>query len=739
MANVARRRAGENGSISEHDCSASVPLPSDEARRAPTHAAGSCHLATCDRSDVVADGSDAPARWYDGAASPLGAIGDHDRKAGFERAFADAVARTTFLVETARMYRRALAARRTAKLAAGEPVQTRKRKSECKPRPDPQDLDRLIQNAKAERCLAALRWSGGDGPMEILPAAVPRQMAGAEAPNPNILRKGESVKGLLVGGAVNGVYRPTVRIVGFRSRESRNLGLLCARLPKGKKMRVGNDKANLRRGGRYSCLSRGEAYVRLGTEFLAAWRVELDSTFEGGVEDLRRRLLAVGLPWLPHLVVYEPGPLGEIVRPHLYFLLPPESAVWNQAAKPLCRKRPRALFRAIHRGLTDILMPVGADPGGLSNPHHGKNPLSHYWHVAELETAVYPTMSMWAQARRCDGSRALRLGANVEQMLRAKAAAEASRIGHDASWSNELFSTLRGACFAQIAAWKASEDPRYSMGIDDRDHLTRSLLTALGPRCADARDPAHAARVLDKVAPWVAKHWIPRNPTPTARGRDAHLIDVGMAMDERQAVAGSETARMRREASVQAILTVLRSMGEGKVAADKKSVATAARVSLSTVQRCWATANARLESEAEALRCGSDRPLRKHDQTNDGFLSIQRLTTPPDAFVDLASSSSNEPCADAMPTVACPEVLPAARSLVRETGPVAGTSVDSPRSRPIRGSRTAVGIAEILVRVAPGGSHVVVADQEPAPAPDKTLAISALFAGRVTRRWRSPL
>ena len=517
------------------------------------------------------------ARWYAGAGTVHGAMDDHDHDAPFATQFADGSARTYDRLDAGRTGRYRLAQRRADMLARGETPPTRKRKGPRKPRPDPLDLDRLIQTLKAERHLAALRWKGGDGPLEVLPA--------------------DAEDGFLVGGPVNGTDRPTLRIRGFRSRDHESLGLYCAHLPAGRGMRVGASKDRLCKGGSYSCLTRDEAYARMNDRWWSAFPVDLDTTFDG-LEDLRRRVLSTGCPWLPTLVVYHPGPKGEVVRPHLYFQLPAGSAVWNAPDDPRCSVKARSLFRAVHRAIVDLLMPVGADPGGLSNPHHAKNPLSPRWSVATLDEPVYPTMTQWAQARRCDGSRILRLGVSQEQMLRTKAAAEASRVGKDATWSNSLFSETRRACFAQIGAWKAAKDPRYSIGVVGRKRLCQSLLDALGPRCDESSDPAYAAYVLDRVAPWVARAWDgQRDLVPVARGRDAHLLDAGMVLEERQSMAGAVTSRARRDASLEAVLRVLRGMG---AAASKAAVAKASGLGLSTVKRRWTDATTALRAGAEA-------------------------------------------------------------------------------------------------------------------------------------------
>ena len=71
-------------------------------------------------------------------------------------------------------------------------------------------------------------------------------------------------------------------------------------------------------------------------------------------------------------------------RPHLLWLIA-ESVCFTEKGN----KRPQSAWKNALKGLTAKLLPIGADPGGVANPHRHKNPLSPLWDRRILASEPY--------------------------------------------------------------------------------------------------------------------------------------------------------------------------------------------------------------------------------------------------------------------------------------------------------------------------------------------------------------
>ena len=79
-----------------------------------------------------------------------------------------------------------------------------------------------------------------------------------------------------------------------------------------------------------------------------------------------------------------------------------------------------------------------ADPGGLANPYHGKNPLSPHCHYTIINDAHFPTLSEYLAG----------LDINLDRVLMARkmSVAQMTNAGFDFGQSNSYFSTVSKVC-----------------------------------------------------------------------------------------------------------------------------------------------------------------------------------------------------------------------------------------------------------------------------------------------------
>ena len=136
-------------------------------------------------------------------------------------------------------------------------------------------------------------------------------------------------------------------------------------------LRAGDSKEQLLAWGS-KLLLLDQRYLSFNQDMRSIIRIDLDRTFDSW-DALRAAIQAAGVP-PPNLAVAHVEADGRVVHPHGYWLL----------AQAVCctahgRRRPQRLLRAIECGLVEVLRPIGADPGGLSNSFTGKNPLSPFW------------------------------------------------------------------------------------------------------------------------------------------------------------------------------------------------------------------------------------------------------------------------------------------------------------------------------------------------------------------------
>jgi hypothetical protein len=129
------------------------------------------------------------------------------------------------------------------------------------------------------------------------------------------------------------------------------------------------------------------AYFSFGQRCKDMFRIELDKAWPS-VAAFKSALFHSDLPFLPHIAawIFDDRLPGHVLNPHLYFVLPEGHAVWSDEYQ-------QRLMRAVIAGLTKMLLTLGADPGGLANPWHGKNPLSVHCDYEIIQDDHFPMLS----------------------------------------------------------------------------------------------------------------------------------------------------------------------------------------------------------------------------------------------------------------------------------------------------------------------------------------------------------
>ena len=289
------------------------------------------------------------------------------------------------------------------------------------------------------------------------------------------------------------------------------LRLWVQKLPKAKTLKVGHDKERVTRA-RSKLLGLREPYVVGDRDMLGFIRVDIDACFgksapgaryklaDEGWDELEARMETSSVP-MANIGVggcVDAGDFGNaVVRPHLIFLL--KDSVY---CGPKAQVKFRAKFEGVARRIVAAMIPLGADPGGLSNGCKSKNPLSPRWShrimreepwtLDELETALPISVSQ----------------RQLERKYAAYLAARAPKAGvapdhADPTLASESNQAHRFMCRGAQAAVR-----RYR-ATGTFDQFRAYVLELAMEVCPD---PASASRKADYVAPWTWKHFLGRVP-----------------------------------------------------------------------------------------------------------------------------------------------------------------------------------------------------------------------------------
>jgi hypothetical protein len=311
-------------------------------------------------------------------------------------------------------------------------------------------------------------------------------------------------------------------------------------------------------------------------------RIELDSTFASWGHLAQELLDILGPNLMPHFGTAYVRANKEVVRPHLTWLLPFGNGIrWDDGAW----EAPKRLYKAVARALCGVLLPLGADVGGLSNPLRVKNPCSPHWGVGIFNESNPLTLGEIAEL--------LSPLPSMSELRRKAAVVMAAAEGVNSCESNSAFSEFQRVAFATVRAWHDTQDLRLT--LDDRDALRAELFREIGPGAraafAHGMKPRQAMAILGHVVRYVAEHFDPER-MQGARPNRGCLRESLRGVDDlsaRQRAGQEHVAQARRETSLTRIAAAIRACG-GLDAATTAAVARAAGVSQRTVQRRWADA-----------------------------------------------------------------------------------------------------------------------------------------------------
>ena len=336
--------------------------------------------------------------------------------------------------------------------------------------------------------------------------------------------------------------------------------LFVASTPRAARLRTGDTKAVVDRVGQ-KLLALDSAYVDASKSLRRVLRVEVDRGFAGGVAELAVAIAACGVS-LPNFVVGHVDGAGRLLNPHLLWLIG-DSVVFTHKG----RTAPQALWKAVLRGLTAGLLPVGADPGGIANPLRVKNPLSPLWHSRVLAEEPY-TLAPDTRAG-APGLMALTPGLDLNgasAVLQDAATARRGRLSvadHPdpavVSQSNTVFRHLSGMARDRIAWYR-------DQGNGTQDAFLQELLAEMerivpGGHSAERQ----AVATAKSVARWTWDHFRPRTRCSTPEERHT-----------RQATGQAKGAATRRDATLCVLVEATWKLDRGRQAPTQVAVAAAA-------------------------------------------------------------------------------------------------------------------------------------------------------------------
>lgn len=370
---------------------------------------------------------------------------------------------------------------------------------------------------------------------------------------------------------------------------------------KAKHLRGGVSKDVMASLGPNKILAMDSAYIEGNREMISLVRIDLDMVFPTpghAIAAIRDVVDAGDLPCMPHLIAGVVGSarirtagddgLGvetvhadALIRPHLWVVLPPGSAV---NAGPNGRPEPMRLFAGVARGVNSALLHLGADPAASPFLVRGKNPLSPFMWSAALNNDVWPTLSEWA------GWVDTRVQAEV---LSRQAAEVQSGLGKGPS--NVAFTTWQKAAYSVLRDAHRSGDQVYLAAVRpsvDPDALADFLRERM-PLASLDRDQswseAAAERVFDRVVSYAASSWDPSRAEVVrkARGAMRHETD-GLSTREAQAAAGVRSGGVKAGKALEALIAAYKAIVANGVEPTQGSVADTAGVNRRTAIRRWA-------------------------------------------------------------------------------------------------------------------------------------------------------
>ena len=383
------------------------------------------------------------------------------------------------------------------------------------------------------------------------------------------IERGFVWQGGAIGGTTesDGYYVGPLTYQGLKSDEHPILKVFSSKTRRVGGLRVGRRKSDAERP-EAKILGLDEPYVDFNGVMRGVIRGDLDGVWPSMAAFRADLYDCLPVAAWPAFAVGLIGPNGEVVRPQVYWILE-DSVCWTEKG----RRSPKALMKAVERGLCAALIPMGADPGALSRPMHGKNPLSPLWHteilsgdvadlgeireLVDLNVDVADLTRDAAEARVPDG---------VEL-------ADGVRVS-----SNSLFTAL------QAVAWELIE-PHKDAG--DFDQFFAEL-TARAYEIGHRRSGRQVRAVAANVAEYAWAKWNPEKRQADRPGRGRLRDDVrGLSLAERQAAGGKDSAARVRQGSLDAARAAYEAILAEGSRPTQAAVQARSGLGIATVKRLW--------------------------------------------------------------------------------------------------------------------------------------------------------
>jgi len=307
------------------------------------------------------------------------------------------------------------------------------------------------------------------------------------------------------------------------------------------------------------------------------FRLDCDLVFDSEAQMLSWlafRVMESDAPCMPHIAVWIPDDRfpGRISKPHFYFLLPEGRAVWPEAPDSHHR-----LLRAVIEALTEAFQ---CDPGGLSNPFHGKIPLSPFTDYVVPQDTCMPALDEYADTMKLTW-------VAPEVAFRKQCVDRMEKAGFNRAQSNTWFGVP-----SIVAGTTARRLYREGFAVADEDAFEVAISEAITPEVLAVIKPSPGdvdtvERMIARCARWAARTFDADkvDAKPKDRGAIAHLIAPTDDLKTRQR-AGQAYVAEKRTAATQAILRpVYKERRKRGAAVDRTTVSKAVDRSYNNIKR----------------------------------------------------------------------------------------------------------------------------------------------------------
>jgi hypothetical protein len=336
-------------------------------------------------------------------------------------------------------------------------------------------------------------------------------------------------------------------------------------------------------------LALDDAWIDVNKDVIGMMRQDIDATFMSW-DHLRQEIADRNLP-LPHLAVAHVDDQGAVHNPHVLWFLPKNMGVRTDAK---AFDKPQKLYKAVMRGLCNELMPLGADPGALTNACRVKNPLSPLWKICVMSEEQPLSLAAWADIVDTE--------VYFEPLMRDYSTVRAVRDGADATASNQAYMTLKRAAFQLVMSWYQGGDSRFV--ADNREITAGHIVDELGSMARhvllNGSKPQASMAILQRVATYTAENFdIEKAASYRAnKGILSEILPEEMPAKARMAEGGRYSAGKRAEETLMAMVEAAVDIELGEKNLSKGAIMDATGLGRATVHRKWAAMLEKLSDES---------------------------------------------------------------------------------------------------------------------------------------------